>query len=182
MATQSRNLRFSSAALAAAGLLFLLYPLLRPYADESTLDGAQAMASSAWIFSHVFAIGGFILLVPGVLGLYGTISGQRPGYGAVVSTGLGVGLLLPYYGAETFGLQRRIHPGRGGDLAIRAGAALERHPVRRRLRLVPAAVLRRPLGADRARAAGRRRLCSYGGRPVAARCRQHGPRCATLET
>lgn len=112
MAPQSRNPRLSSAALAAAGVLFFLYPLLRPYSDETTLDGGRAMASTAWILAHVFAFGGFILLIPGLVGLYSSIAGQRPSppdgqraaYAAVVASWLGVGLLLPYYGAETFGL------------------------------------------------------------------------------
>lgn len=128
MAPQSRSLRFSSAALAAAGVLFFLYPLLRPYSDETTLDGARAMASTAWILAHVFAIGGFILLIPGLLGLFAALAGQRPAYAAVVASWLGVGLLLPYYGAETFGLnaiaQRAVRDNDPGLLELAETARL----------------------------------------------------------
>jgi hypothetical protein len=52
-----------AAALAVAGLLFLLYPAFRPWHDEDTVDGAPAsMGSDAWVASHLFAMIGFILV------------------------------------------------------------------------------------------------------------------------
>jgi hypothetical protein len=49
--------RLGAAALATAGVLFLLYPAVRPWEDESTLDGAtKAMSSGAWVASHLFAM------------------------------------------------------------------------------------------------------------------------------
>jgi hypothetical protein len=86
----------SVAALAFAGVMFLLYPALRPWNDESTLAGAQAsMASTVWVVSHLCAMLGFIAVPLGVRGL------SRP---AVLLTWVGAGLTLPYYGAEAFGL------------------------------------------------------------------------------
>ncbi|MFI8568484.1 hypothetical protein ACIGGF_18195 [Rhodococcus sp. NPDC078407] len=80
------------------GLMFALYPALRPYSDEVGSAGADAFASASWVLSHTFAMLGFIAL--GLAVLYG---GRRSDL-AVISTWVGVGLVLPYYGAETFAL------------------------------------------------------------------------------
>jgi hypothetical protein len=41
--------RWGAAALAFAGVMFLLYPAVRPWHDETTQAGAHAsMASAAW--------------------------------------------------------------------------------------------------------------------------------------
>ncbi|MCW2882137.1 MAG: hypothetical protein JWQ95_6237 [Sphaerisporangium sp.] len=100
--------RLGAAALAAAGVLFLLYPVVRPYSDESSMAGAVAMASSAWIAAHLFAVAGFILLTLGLLALHQVLD-QRLSLRAVVVTWAGVGLTLPYYGAEVFGLNVIAH-------------------------------------------------------------------------
>jgi hypothetical protein len=94
-------------SLAVSGILFVLYPLLRPFSDESSLQGATAFASTAWIVAHLLAVVAFILLALGLLGLY--IALQRTAargfaFLALVLTWMGVGLILPYYGAEMFGL------------------------------------------------------------------------------
>ncbi|QII04960.1 hypothetical protein BH93_05855 [Rhodococcoides fascians A25f] len=80
------------------GLMFALYPALRPYSDEVGSAGADAFASSSWVPAHTFAMLGFIAL--GLVVLYG---GSRSDP-AVVTTWIGVGLVLPYYGAERFAL------------------------------------------------------------------------------
>ncbi len=85
---------------ASAGLLFLLYPAVRPWHDETTAAGAyDSMSSSAWVFSHLFAMIGFILVPLGLLALR-----DRLGFGPAVTAWVGAGLTLPYYGAEDFGL------------------------------------------------------------------------------
>lgn len=92
-------------ALAAVG--FVLYPAIRPFSDETSLDGAAAFASPSWVVAHSIAIVAFVLLA---LGLYGlslrlqVTRGARRSRGAVALGWLGVGLTLPYYGAEVFGL------------------------------------------------------------------------------
>ncbi|RMB78519.1 hypothetical protein AYK61_20915 [Rhodococcus sp. SBT000017] len=80
------------------GVMFAAYPALRPYSDEVGSAGADAFASSNWVLSHTFAMLGFVAL--GLTVLYG---GRRSDL-AVVTTWIGVGLVLPYYGAETFAL------------------------------------------------------------------------------
>jgi hypothetical protein len=84
-------------ALILSGILFLLYPAVRPWADETTVDGAvSAMGSNAWVAAHFFAMIGFIL-VP--LGLF-ALRSKAP----AILFWIGAGLVLPYYGAEDFGL------------------------------------------------------------------------------
>jgi len=100
--------RAGAAALAAAGVLFLLYPAVRPWHDESTVEGAVAsMSSPAWVASHLFAMLGFILVPLGLLALRDALRDTRSeplALAAAVTAWIGAGLTLPYYGAEDFGL------------------------------------------------------------------------------
>jgi hypothetical protein len=101
------RVRLGALALAVAGLFFVLYPATRPYSDETSLQGAAAFASTAWIVAHVLAMLGFILVTLGLFSLYATLrvtSAERPAFLALITTWIGAGLTLPYYGAEAFGL------------------------------------------------------------------------------
>jgi hypothetical protein len=107
----------SRIALAVAGVLFLLYPVLRPWDDETTAAGAHAaMSSSAWVASHLFAMLGFVLVGLALLGLRDLV-GTTP----VAVVWAGAGLTLPYYGAENFGLNAAANTG-GTDLLAVAEA------------------------------------------------------------
>jgi hypothetical protein len=98
------RVRLGAAALAVAGILFLLYPAFRPWHDETTLAGATAsLGSGAWVASHLFAMLGFILLPFGLLALQ-TVAPGKPASAGLVVGWIGAGLVLPYYGAEDFGL------------------------------------------------------------------------------
>ncbi len=94
-------------SLAVAGLLFVAYPALRPFSSETGLEGAQAFASTNWIIAHSLAMAGFILFGLALLGvceqLRGT-NGERPASWGIALSWVGIGLTLPYYGAEVFGL------------------------------------------------------------------------------
>ncbi|GLH95027.1 hypothetical protein [Phytohabitans aurantiacus] len=100
--------RLGAPTLALAGALFILYPAVRPWHDESTVDGAIAsMSSGAWVASHLFAMIGFILVPLALLALRGALAGtrsERLALTAAITTWIGAGLTLPYYGAEDFGL------------------------------------------------------------------------------
>ncbi|MEU4804854.1 hypothetical protein [Actinosynnema sp. NPDC023587] len=85
--------RLRAGAFGLAGVFFLLYPVLRPYSDEKTVQGLAAMGTTAWITSHLFAVAGFIL-----------VAAALPVRRAALVTAIGAGLTLPYYGAEVFGL------------------------------------------------------------------------------
>ena len=101
------RVRLGATTLAASGILFVLYPAIRPFSDEKSLLGAQAFASGAWILAHVLAMLAFILLALGLLGLHIALqrtSVERLAFSALVVTWIGVGLSLPFYGAEAYGL------------------------------------------------------------------------------
>jgi hypothetical protein len=119
--------RLGAFAFAIAGTMFVLYPAVRPWYDESTVDGTvAAMSSPAWVASHLFAMIGFILVPLGLLALHGVLAGPNAGPRAarlagvaVVTTWIGAGLTLPYYGAEDFGLNgiaRRAAEGQAVDV------------------------------------------------------------------
>jgi hypothetical protein len=97
-----------AASLATAGILFVLYPAIRPWHDESTVSGATAsMSSPAWVAAHFFAMLGFILVPLGLLAVQDALARTRSAslaLAAAVVTWIGAGLTLPYYGAEDFGL------------------------------------------------------------------------------
>jgi hypothetical protein len=105
--TNASRVRLGAVSLAVSGILFVLYPALRPFSDEASLQGAQAFASTAWILAHMLAVVGFILLALGLLSLHIALqhtAAQRLVFLALVLSWIGVGLTLPYYGAEMFGL------------------------------------------------------------------------------
>jgi hypothetical protein len=96
--------RWGAAALAFAGVMFLLYPAVRPWHDETTVAGArESMASSAWVAAHFFAMLGFIAVGLAMLALRSVVPTRLAG-AALITTWVGAGLTLPYYGAEDFGL------------------------------------------------------------------------------
>jgi hypothetical protein len=99
--------RLAALSFVIGGICFVLYPAIRPFSDESTLHGAEAFASSAWLVAHSLAMVGFILLALGLLGLCSQLretTAGTLGVSALIMIWIGVGLTLPYYGAETFAL------------------------------------------------------------------------------
>lgn len=108
MSTSLSRTRLGAIALAVAGVLFILYPAIRPYEDESTLEGATAaMSSAAWVAAHLFGIVGFVLLSLGLLSLYNALSPTRAeplAFAAMLTGWIGTGLAVPAQGAEDFGL------------------------------------------------------------------------------
>jgi hypothetical protein len=102
------RVRLGSIALAGAGVLFALYPALRPFSDEASLQGAAAFGSPAWLVAHMLAMVGFILTTLGLYALHLSLQGtraERRSFWALVVWWIGAGLTLPFYGAEAFGLQ-----------------------------------------------------------------------------
>ncbi len=105
--TNTPWMRLTALSLAIAGVCFILYPAIRPFSDESTLQGARAFATSSWLLAHSLAMVGFILLMLGMLGLCSQLRNTTAGnlgITALVITWIGVNLTLTYYGAETFAL------------------------------------------------------------------------------
>lgn len=128
--------RWTRVAFAAAGLTFLLFPLLRPWPDETvaTTELATAFASDRWVVAHLCGILGLALLAPAFLGLRAVLAqagpagdGVRPGAGvgdatwALVTAWTGAGLAALYFGAEIFGIRTIAEAAlRDGDLGLLA--------------------------------------------------------------
>lgn len=106
--------RWTALAFAAAGVLWALFPLLRPWTDKvvpAPDDLATAWASDAWVLAHLFGIAGLGLLAPALLGLRRLLTDRADGRGATLLTwatalawigAAGASLL---YGAEMFGIR-----------------------------------------------------------------------------
>ncbi|MCO1653970.1 hypothetical protein [Pseudonocardia humida] len=88
---------------ALAGLLFVAYPVLRPWADQSPEGMPEAFASPAWLVSHLSAAAGFLLVGLGLLALRDRLA-TATARAALVLWWTGAALTLTYYGAETFAL------------------------------------------------------------------------------
>lgn len=105
---QSRT-RLLAAALAVAGILFVLYPAIRPFSDEASFQGAAAFASMAWVVAHTLAIASFILMMLGLLGVQRALRDtgvERLAFRALVVGLVGVGMTLPFYGVEAFSVHQ----------------------------------------------------------------------------
>lgn len=99
--------RLGSLSLVISGILFVLYPTIRPFSDEASLEGAAAFASTEWLVAHTLAVIAFTLLPLGFLGIHHSLQDtalKKLTYSAFVIGLLGTGLTLPFYGGETYGL------------------------------------------------------------------------------
>lgn len=97
----------TAASFLAAGICFVLFPLIRPFFNESQVEFAGGFASSDWIIAHTFGMGGFLFLSLGVLGIYFLLLKSKVealAFWTLVLTWIGTGLTLPFFGAETFSL------------------------------------------------------------------------------
>ena len=101
------RLRLSAAAFVIAGIFFIIYPALRPFSDEVTLQGASAFANPNWLVAHMLAMVAFTLLPVGLFGLHSILRDsavERLGYWALLLGQIGAGFTLPFYGGEANGL------------------------------------------------------------------------------
>jgi hypothetical protein len=105
---QLSRTRLSAVLLILSGILLTLFPVVRPFFDESTLQGAAEFASARWVIAHALGMGGFIMLSLGFLGLYLLLKPTKlegRTFVALVLSWIGTGLTLPFFGAEAFGIQ-----------------------------------------------------------------------------
>jgi hypothetical protein len=104
----------------AAGVGFATYPVVRPYADETTYAGLAAMASNTWLLAHLLGVLAFAALPIGLsrLGRRLAPEGSRAADSLGPLNYLALVLLLPYYGAETFGLHAIGQYASPGDTAL----------------------------------------------------------------
>lgn len=97
------------AGFAVAGLALAAYPALRPYGPEQGLAGAADFGSNLWLTAHALGMLGFVSLAFGLRAASArtpwTWTG-RPVRETETRAWLAVALLLPYYGAEAYGLNQ----------------------------------------------------------------------------
>jgi hypothetical protein len=94
--------------LTLSGVFFVLFPMARPFFDETTLAGAMQFASGRWVLAHSLGILGLILMPVGFFGLYLLFRGtnaEKSVFNAFITNLVGAGLTLPFFGAEAFSLQ-----------------------------------------------------------------------------
>lgn len=101
---------WTAAGAVSAAVLLLLFPVLRPWPDETapSLALAEAFASDRWVLAHLCGIAGLGLLAPTFLGLRAPLrgrSGARAATAAVVTAWVGAALCSLYFGAEIFGIR-----------------------------------------------------------------------------
>lgn len=132
----SATVRWTAVAFVAAGVAFLLFPVLRPWPDETvaSADLATAFASDRWVVSHLLGILGLGLMAPALLGLRTLLAGAgsagagragdpgvRSATWALVTAWAGAGFAALYFGAEIFGIRTLAEAAlRDGDLGLLA--------------------------------------------------------------
>jgi len=97
----------TAAGLVVSGLAFAAYPALRPYGPETGMAGATDFGDPAWLVAHVLGMVGFVALAFTLRAA--STNAPWPWAGQPVRKAetrmwLAVVLLLPYYGAEAYGL------------------------------------------------------------------------------
>jgi hypothetical protein len=115
METRDRaRARLGALALGLSATLLGAFPFVRPFfrldvfAPEATLAAASsAVASAPWVIAHAMAMTGFILLLSALPALSArlAVDGDAPRLSrAVVLSTLGIALVLPMFGIETYAL------------------------------------------------------------------------------
>src|SRR5690554_2093173 len=118
-------LRIGTLSLALAGVLFALFPLTRPWHDAAGTDAGLVAAtlSSWWVPSHLFGAMGFLLVAvasTAVLGVLMKGQGEPAARTMALLAMVGAGLILPYYGIESIGLNAVATSSQLSDAASRA--------------------------------------------------------------
>ena len=150
--------------IAAAGLS--AYPVLRPYGPESGAAGVADLGSTAWLVAHALGMLGFAALA---FALRAAARDEaacwrwtgRPVHEAESRAWVAVVLLLPYYGAEAYGMNEVArYAGSTGDPQVLG--------IVESFRYAPWRSARSPWGCWRSRWSGLdwRWGCGGPGRPV----------------
>lgn len=112
--SSSRRIGLGSLTLGISALLFMLFPLVRPFfprpSENSPAEmtvASQTFTMPSWIVSHLMAIAALVLLMFGMLTLHAFLANSRGEGRAFVGMTcglLGVALILPTVGVEAYAL------------------------------------------------------------------------------
>lgn len=113
-----RSTRYLLAPSLATGWLMAIYLLLRPYGDsQAGTPMASAFASDRWVTAHMCGAMGLAAFAWSTLRL-SDMDPSGPARWARGAGLLGAALVLPYFGAESFGLHALGVQAHGGDLQV----------------------------------------------------------------
>ena len=124
--------RAGALLLGVSGLLFMAFPILRPFGDQRGLQAgnlrlvAETLASSAWLLSHLLAGLAFVLLIFGALAVYARLATTRSeplAFAGLVALLGGIALLIPVIALEAVALREvaAMAPDGAGAFAVRVG-------------------------------------------------------------
>lgn len=94
-------------AMSVSGLAFIAYPALRPWGEETGPGGADTFGGTAWPVAHALGMLGFVALAFALRSAATSTPWRwtgQPVHRAETRMWVAVALLLPYYGAEAYGL------------------------------------------------------------------------------
>ena len=110
----SHRIRLGSLALGISALLFVLFPMVRPFFPIPSENSpaqftavGQAYIMPAWVGSHLIAMIALVLLLLGMLTLHAYLSngqGERRAFVGMIFGLAGIALILPTLGVETYAL------------------------------------------------------------------------------
>lgn len=125
--SERRMAGWAGAVLLASGGLMAAYLLLRPYGDAQGVRAtAEAFASPWWLVAHLSGIGALACFAAFAWAVSGA---GRLGAWVRASSVVGAVLVLPYYGAESFGLHAIGRAYLDGELAdLDLADAVRNHP------------------------------------------------------
>lgn len=98
----------TTAGFLLSGAALAAYPAIRPYGPETGTAGAADFAATGWLVAHVLGMVGFVALALALRSATVRPILWWPGRrvrAAETRAWLAVALLLPYYGAEAYGLR-----------------------------------------------------------------------------
>ena len=108
----STRIRLGALALGLSALLFMAFPLVRPFfrldppSPDKTLAAASSVITSApWVLAHLMVTLGFVLLLYGMLALYARLEEAHHGPSTILGLAFslaGIALIMPMLGVETF--------------------------------------------------------------------------------
>src|SRR5262249_677837 len=113
MAQSSVRLRLGAVALGLWGLLFAVFPLLRPFFGLDVVSPNVAplasgpLASASWLIAHLLLVAAFALLPCALLAIYAALAdgaAESRAFRGLILGVAGTGFVVPAVGVEVFAI------------------------------------------------------------------------------